>query len=272
MGESSLKYDDIKYILQRRLQQRQGVVSEEEIGECVAEYKDQLQSQEIPQEVLDNETERLNAYLKKRVVPTFGHVPITRPDGVNRLLCANVNGLATASVRNYKVEQIKSISREYNVNGLVFVEHGINMSNLKPSQTLQKLLELQGTSRAIWSHNKHDKSKKLALQGGCSIIMLEEICQYVKKTKGANDWRDLGRWTSIVLQAANGLRTRIVCAYNVGKTKPTGLRTVYQQLLRYIQNNNLDTNPRALMRNDLVAQLKTWLQAGDRIFFVYGRK
>jgi hypothetical protein len=96
--------------------------------------------------------------------------------------------------------------------------------------------------------------------------MLEEICQYVKKTKGANDWRDLGRWTSIVLQAANGLRTRIVCAYNVGKTKPTGLKTVYQQLLRYIQNNNLDTNPRALMRNDLIAQLKTWLQAGDRIF------
>ena len=203
-----MKYDDIKYILQRRLQRRQGVVSEEEIEECVAEYKEELNhSKEIPQEVLDGETERLQAYLKKRVVPTFGHVPITRPDGIERLLCANVNGLATAKVCNYKVAQIKSITREYNVNGLVLVEHGLNMSNLKSLQTLQKLLELEGTSRAVWSHNKHNKSKNIALQGGCSIIMLEEICQYVKKTKGASDWRDLGRWTSIVLQAVTGLRT-----------------------------------------------------------------
>lgn len=262
-----MKYEDIKYILQRKLQRRQGVVSEEEIEECVADYRHECMSnQAISPEMMDSETAKLNAYLKKRIVPTFGHVSLTRPDGINRLLCANVNGLATASVRNYKVEQIKSISREYNVNGLVFVEHGLNMSNFKPSQTLQKLLELEGTSRAIWSHNKHDKSKTLALQGGCSIVMLNEICQYVKKTKGANDWRDLGRWTSIVLQATTSLRTRIVCAYNVGKTKPTGLKTVYQQLLRYIQNNNLDTNPRALMRNDLIAQLRIWLQSGERIF------
>jgi hypothetical protein len=240
---------------------------EEEINECVAEYKEDLaHSQTVPQEILDSETERLAAYLQKRIVPTFGHVPLTQPDGVNRLLCANVHGLATAQVRKFKIEQIKSISREYSINGLVFVEHGLNMSNLKPSQTLQKLLELEGTTRAIWSHNKHSKSKNIALQGGCSIIMLEEICQYVKKTKGANDWRDLGRWTSIVLQASSGLRTRIVCAYNVGKTKPTGLKTVYQQILQYIQNHDLDTNPRAMMRDDLIAQLRTWLQSGDRIF------
>lgn len=143
------------------------------------------------------------------------------------------------------------------------------MSNPKPSQTLQKLLEIEGTSRAIWSHNKHRKSKNIALQGGCSIIMLEEICQYVKKTKGANDWCNLGHWTSIVLQAASGLQTRIICAYNVGKTKPTGLRTVYQQLLKYIQDNDLDTNPQAMMRDDLIAQLKTWSQAGERIFLLW---
>ena len=97
----------------------------------MAEYKEELNhSHEIPQEVLDSETER---YLKKHVVATFGHVPITRPDGIERLLCANVNGLATAKVRNYKVAQIKSITHEYNVNGLVLVEHGLNMSNLKSS-------------------------------------------------------------------------------------------------------------------------------------------
>jgi hypothetical protein len=90
-----LKYDDIKHILQRRLQRRQGVVTEEEIEECVAEYKAELTCHhDIPRQVLEEESERLNAYLTKRIVPTLGHVPMTRPDGVNQLLCANVNGLA----------------------------------------------------------------------------------------------------------------------------------------------------------------------------------
>ena len=78
--------------------------------------------------------------------------------------------------------------------------------------------------------------------------MLDEICQYVKKTDGGSDWRGLGRWTSLVLQASSGIRTRIVCAYNVGKGKPQGLKTIYQQILRYIQDNDLHNfTPRGLM-------------------------
>jgi hypothetical protein len=56
-----------------------------------------------------------------------------------------------------------------------------------------------------------------------------------------------------------------VVAYNVGKPKTQHLGSVYQQLLRYIQSEDINTNPRAMMREDLINLLKTWLQQGDRI-------
>ncbi len=220
-------------------------------------------SSNLDQTARDTEEARLSAYLRKRIVPTFGHVPITRPDGIERLLCANLNGLATAKVRNYKVSQIKSICHEYNISGILANEHGLNLSSLKPSETLQALLEIQNTSRSIWTHNKHEKFGR-AQQGGCAIIILDELCQYVKKPKGASDWRGWGRWTSIILTAGS-IVTRLVVAYNVGKPKPLGLKTVYQQLLRRIQEEDLKSTPRNMMKTDLVAQLKQWMQHGERI-------
>ena len=41
--------------------------------------------------------------------------------------------------------------------------------------------------------------------------------------------------------------------------------TIYQQQLRYIQDHDLDTNPRRMFREDFVAVLKTWRKQGDRI-------
>jgi hypothetical protein len=67
------------------------------------------------------------------------------------------HGLATAKVRNYKVSQIKSICQEYNISGILANEHGLNLSKLKPSETLQALLEMQNTSRSICTHNTHEK-------------------------------------------------------------------------------------------------------------------
>lgn len=115
------------------------------------------------------------------------------------------------------------------------------------------------------ANNKYQPKIGLAQQGGCTVIAQGEVCQYAKVSKGANDHRNLGRWASMILSSHPDQRTRIVTAYNVGRTKPEGLKTVYQQHLRYIQETGLDCSPRKLMRDDLIEQLKTWLRQGDRI-------
>ena len=89
---------------------------------------------------------RLHTYLSKRVDPTFGHVPETKPDGVHPLLCANINNISTTKVKNFKADQIRAIHHKYGINGLLMCEHGLRMSQLKPSETLQKLLALEGST------------------------------------------------------------------------------------------------------------------------------
>jgi hypothetical protein len=57
----------------------------------------------------------------------------------------------------------------------------------------------------------------------------------------------------------------LVSAYNVGQQEPRGNSTIYQQQLRYIQNNGLNLSPSHLFVVDLIAQLQKWQRQGDRL-------
>ena len=62
--------------------------------------------------------------------------------------------------------------------------------------------------------------------------------------------------------------TRIVVAYRPCNRKSKGLKTVYQQHLRYIQSHGLETDPVAMFDADLSKQIKEWRGAGKRIVLV----
>ncbi len=62
--------------------------------------------------------------------------------------------------------------------------------------------------------------------------------------------------------------TRIVIAYRPGSSKLGGIKTIYQQHMRYIQNRRLNTGPVALFDSDLSKQIKEWRGAGERIVLV----
>lgn len=204
-------------------------------------------------------------YIAKRVVPVVGYVPKERVSGEWRWLFGNLNGLATHKVRNFKASQLEDITSTYGVKGYGFVEVGIDSRLLKASETLDTILQIEGPTRVSLSHNKSQPKIGLGQQGGCTVIAQGEVCQYAKVPKGTNDHRNLGRWASMILSLHPDQRMRIVTAYNVGKTKPEGLKTVYQQHLRYIQETGQKCGPRRLMKDDLLDQLKTWLRQGDRI-------
>jgi hypothetical protein len=59
--------------------------------------------------------------------------------------------------------------------------------------------------------------------------------------------------------------TRIVMAYRQCNCRLKGLKTVYQQHLRYIQSRGLDTDPVSLFDINLSKQIKEWSGAGERI-------
>ena len=54
-------------------------------------------------------------------------------------------------------------------------------------------------------------------------------------------------------------------AYRPRNRRSKGLKTVYQQHLRYIQSCDLETDPVSLFDVDLSKQIKEWRGAGERI-------
>ena len=253
--------------MKTRLKGKGEGISESEIAEAYEDRRADLDSlHDVDSSLIHSSDQAALNYFNKRNVPPIGSVPIPRQSGTWRWICANVNGLATTRSRNDKVQKTHDLLSKYDANGLAFCEVGLDCRALRAHETLPSLLQLKCISKSTLASNRRDPVMGKAKQGGCAVVALGEICQYVKITKGGNDHRDLGRWASIILQAHQGQRTRIVSAYNVGTPKPKWLGTVYQQHLRCIQTDNLEASPRELMRRDFIAQLQEWLRQGDRIF------
>jgi len=95
-------------------------------------------------------------------------------------------------------------------------------------------------------------------------ICFGETVGYIRKT--GKDKEGLGRWCWILLDGNNGHQTRIVTAYNPCKNKAVNSGTTYQQQRWYYITKRKDLScPRKIFRRDLIKQLKSWQEAGDRI-------
>jgi hypothetical protein len=62
--------------------------------------------------------------------------------------------------------------------------------------------------------------------------------------------------------------TRIVVAYRLCARKVKGLKTMYQQHMRYIQSMGLQKDPVELFDLDLSKRIMEWQGAGERIILV----
>ena len=91
------------------------------------------------------------------------------------------------------------------------------------------------------------------------------MTQYVKSK--STDFRKLGRWCSMLSWTSPEHKTRIVAAYNICDTKPEGLRTQYQQIKRYFQKNEMETEkPKDLFKRD--KQCQEWENNGKILFII----
>jgi hypothetical protein len=99
--------------------------------------------------------------------------------------------------------------------------------------------------------------------GGTGMLCRHKFVQYARKP--SVDPRRLGRWCSWPFYCNPNHVTRIVVAYRPCNRRSKGLKTVYQQQLRYIQSRGLETDPVSLFNDDLSKQIKEWRGAGERI-------
>lgn len=203
--------------------------------------------------ILHLEATAEEAHFKRWHVPRLGTMTTHRPDGVYRIMGAQLNNISSVERRDKKVTEIKNIIDKWDVQGGCFQEVGINWSAINYNRNMASWFRLDRNE--IRTHTAHNVN--------LAQLMCKDLVAYTRDTE--TDFRGLGRWASWVLYSNPAHRTRIVTAYNLGKRKSNYLGTCYQQHLRYIQRNGLNVTPHTLFLMDFVEMITKWMSAGERL-------
>ena len=141
----------------------------------------------------------------------------------------------------------------------------MSLANFTTSNLLASLLR-QGSDpiRLVKSFNTLEtKNIGDTQRGGTATIINNVLTTYVKDT--GTDHTHLGRWSWFCLEGEPGHSTRVITAYAPYGSNASGVLTYLKQAKRYIQNNNLNTTPKEMFREDLCAVLQQWRARGERI-------
>ena len=255
-GNGSIKkYDHFKHIIGQRTEAMSNGVTEEEVSTWVDELSKANRSVACADpDLAAMETEQVEKRSERYMAVSLGNLSTEKPEGFNRFMMTQLNGIASAMTRKTKIEQSTILINNYDVDVQAFIEPGMNWGQLKSSATYASFFDAEIELRSVAGHNKHENPPTEHQQGGTGIMGVNEMLEYWRNP--GTDWRGLGRWTSVCLEGSPVHRTRIVSAYCLGKSKAKGWGRVYQQHLRYIQEHGLETTPYDLFCDDLINQLQ----------------
>jgi hypothetical protein len=202
-------------------------------------------------------------------VERLGEIPTERDDGTMRVLVSQMGGCASMETREIKMAATEKLIRTYDINFCAFMELNFNWSKVNSSANLASWLQDEERElHSVTAHNTTESDETFGKHqpGGTGMICRHEFIQYARKPSGGP--RGLGRWCSWPIYCNPIHVTRIVVAYRPCDQKLTGLKTVYQQHLRYIQSRGLEMDLVAMFDANLSNQIKEWRGAGERIVLV----
>ena len=260
---TALSFEELKGLIERKLANfKKGIIPIEERQRLAEQWTNDVDVNSLDDTIVSIETESLAKLYEKYNVPALRNLAVDRPPGVYRWMYCQLNSASTQESRDEKSNQILQLADRYRVQGVALAEHCTNFTKLPSSQGLNTWFNKKRHIKATSAHNKHE-TDAIYLPGGTGLVAMFELIKCIKTS--CVDFRGLGRWTSWQLSIDPKHKTRVVVAYGIGKTKPEGLTTNYQQHLCYIQNHDMDTNPRQMFEEDLQATLRVWRSQGERL-------
>jgi len=267
---ATLNYLEIKQIMDRRsTQQKQGKLTDVEIKGLVIDWHDQRREGDLNKAVVDREMKTMKAKLKKYNVDQLGEIPVEREDGTMRITVCQMVGCAGKEVREINMSTTEKLIQKYDVNLVVCMELNFNWSKVNSSANLASWLhQEERETRSITAHNtqEQDAVSSRHQPGGMGMICRSEFIQYARKA--SVDPRGLGHWCSWQFFCNPNHASRIVVAYRTSRSTAKGLRTIYQQQLRFIQVHGINYFPVELLDRDLAKQIKEWRKSRERIVLV----
>ena len=263
-----MSYEDIRGYMNQKLNQgKRKTLTENEVKAVVDQWTDERSEEELNQEVVQKEIRKLETKLKKYNVPHVGGMEEDKEEGRCRILYNQMNNASTNFVRDIKMEMVHRLNEKYQVDVNLFAEVGNNWTVGANNNFAKWYEQDKEKTYSVAACNEWDKARTSRHQpGGTAIAVRGAMTQYAKSK--SKDDRGLGRYCSYVFWANPNHKCRVVVAYNVCNGKPKGLKTQYQQITRYCQDNNIKQDPKELMRRDFAKQCGIWRTAGERLIIV----
>jgi ribosomal protein L12E/L44/L45/RPP1/RPP2 len=269
----SIKPTNHKTIMERlRIQaerfRKQGRLRDKDLEEVIAEIKANDRTAEgdadkTASSASDKENRRVMEAVEEGLLQVHGTAPNTNLHGVFRILGENCNGFNNRIGGNNKIAKALDIKEDLGIECLLllYCKHRLNFRHKDNKNDLKQMCT------TIGAHNRHEARIEGRVQeGGTGSICFGDTVGYVKK-KG-KDKEGLGRWCWVLLGGNNGHQTRIISAYNPCKNKKVNSGTTYQQQRRYFITQKKDlTCPRTLFRRNLIKQIKSCRESGDKSYY-----
>jgi hypothetical protein len=264
---AKLNYMGIKKMLDRQQAlNKKGTLPDGENKSLVKEWHDNRMEAELNHKTVEMEMKAMEKKLTKYNVERLGELPIEQEDGTMRVLICQMGGCASRETREIKMAATERLIRTHDINLCAFMELSFNWSKVNLSANLASWLQDEECKlRSVTAHNTTELDETIGKHqpGGTGILCRHKFIQYTRKP--SVNPRGLGRWCLWPFYCNPTHVTRIVVAYRPCNRRLKGLKTVYQQHLRYIQSRGLETDPVSLFDVDLSKQIKKWRGVGERI-------
>ncbi len=216
--------------------------------------------------VLEQEIWECNSItIPEEVLQVHGYAPPKNAEGTVPLVYENVNGLSSCLCGNKKVDRMKELHDELEVDMAAYCEHKLHMKYKKNVNGFNQLFKgWEAAIQSITAHNVH-KNIGRTQQGGTNLILFGRLTKQSDHNESGKDPTRLGQWTVMMLQG-DGVQTQIVCGYNSCSNSKLNSGTSYQQQRRYFITEREDlTCPWKKFHDDLIGQLKKWRYDGNRL-------
>ena len=206
--------------------------------------------------------------VQDEVLQVHGTAPGRKADGVVRLVYENLDGLNNGIGGNEKLEKAKEVIDDLEADLACFNEHKQNLMHKDNVNGFSQMFKGgEAEVRAVAAHNSHEgKRVGRSQKGGTVALVFGQLIEQYDFEQSGKDEAGLGRWVVMTFKGSNDIVTLVVSVYCPCKSGKKAARSSYQQARRYYIEKEKDfTCPLTRFRDDLIAQLKEWRAAGDRL-------
>ena len=280
----SVKHGTVMSALEKKAQRfksRNDSEAERDKALLAAAFKEARQTGDVSPAVnvhrddnFNRDKEEIQQLLKKKAefLEVLGDTPGKKSEGVTRIACENVNTLPARLSSNEKLEKLKHVIDDLDLDILGLIEHRNNLKHkdCRRHGVTQLFDGGETLVRGQWCSNENVDIDKFVerrmLEGGTGLLTFGETASLYNSEGSGKDPTGLGRYVYTQIKGDEEHSTMILTGYCPCKNNRSNNGTSYQQQRRYFVKVEKSTIcPRDRFRSDLCELVAKWRAEGKRV-------